>query len=323
MAVINLGDVVYPTNYLGTETGAQIKGEDYTLTPANGKNYVTLVPRAAPFFRKGMIIINAATGAELVEDRDYTLGWLYNNFSQQLYKGLYGCITFNNLSAPLAIKMSYSTLGAPFVLDGAAYAQIAANAANNPRSLFWEQIANPPATYPPVPHIHPADQTMDYQQYIDAMKVGQAVIINAIATYQQALSNHTGLIGNVHGATAADFLLGNVQNYAMAVASDVQGNSEQLYVSVAMAKRIYQYMFTGLPPVALDSAVLPELLTAKATTSLLTDLNSAGLLTAAEQTNVKEWQVYVGALIVKACKGTTTVITPPAKNDALGRLLGM
>lgn len=322
MAVINLGDVVYPFNPLATEPGAQIRGEDYTLTPANGKNYVTIVPRGAPFFRLNTVIKNAATGAVLVEDRDYTFGYMYNQFSQLLYKGVYGCITFHNLSAPLSIKLDYATLGAPFVLSGAKYVQLVANIANNPREIFWDQIANPPATYPPIPHVHAASATLDYQQYIDAMKIGQNVIINAIATYQQQLANHSNLKGNTHQATAADFLLGNLKNYGMATTTDLPGNNNQLYVSLMMAKKLYAYMFTGLPTVALDSAVISELLSAKATTIILSDLFDAGLLDAGEQTNFKQWQTYVGALIVKACKGTTNIITVPARNAVFARLLG-
>lgn len=322
MAAINLGDVVYPFNPLATETGAQIKGEDYTLTPANGKNYVTIIPRAAPFFRQNVVIKNAATGAVLVEDRDYTFGYMYNQFSQLLYKGLYGCITFHNLSAPLGIKMDYATLGTPFVLNGAAYAQLVANVVNNPREIFWEQIANPPATYPPLPHIHPGSETVDYQQYIDTMKVGQNVVINAIAQYMASLTDHKNQKGNIHGLTVGDLVLEKVKNYPMAAVADIPGNNDQIYVSLLMAKKVYQYMFTGLPQVALNSAVITELLPAKATTTILGDLYGAGIMTADEQTNFKQWQSYVGALIVKACAGTTTVITPPARNGIFTRLLG-
>jgi hypothetical protein len=321
MAAINLGDVVYPFNPLGNETGAQIKGEDYTLTPANGKNYVTIIPRAAPFFRQGIKIINAATNKELVEDRDYTVGYMYNQFSQLLYKGLYGCITFQNLSAPINVKIDYATLGSPFVLSGAAYAQLVANIVNNPREIFWEQIVNPPSEYPPIPHIHPADQTVDYLQYIDAMKIGLNQTINAIAQYLSNLNDHKGL-KNAHQVDAAAVLLEKVKNYPMAATADIPGNNDQVYVSLLMAKKIYQYMFTGLPQVALDSAVIGELLTAKATTTILADLFNAGLMNSDEQTNFKQWQNYVGALIVKACKGTTDVITAPARNGIFTRLLG-
>lgn len=322
MAAINLGDVVYPFNPLAKETGAQIKGEDYSLTPANGKNYVTIIPRAAPFFRQGVVIKNAATGATLVEDRDYTFGYMYNQFSQLLYKGLYGCITFHNLSAPLAVKIDYATLGTPFVLNGAAYAQLVANIVNNPREIFWEQIVNPPTEYPPLPHIHPASETIDYQQYIDAMKVGQNLILNAVSQYMGSLDDHRNQKGNVHGLTTADLILEKIKNYPMATNADIAGNNDQVYVSLLMAKKIYQYMFTGLPLAALDSAVIGELLTARATTQLLGDLYDAGLMNSDEQANFKLWQQYVGALIVKACAGTATVVTAPARNGIFSRLLG-
>jgi len=326
MAAINLGDVVYPFNPLANIAGARITGEDYNLTPANGKNYVTIIPRAAPFFRLDsvgpVVITNVATGKVLVEDRDYTFGYQYNQFSQLLYKGLYGCITFHNLSAPLAIKLDYSTLGYPFVLSGVAYAQLVANITNNPREIFWEQIANPPTEYPPLPHIQAASTTLDYQQYIDAMKTGQNVVINAIATYMAAQTAHANLKGNAHNITLADLVMEKVKNYPMAAVADIPGNNDQVYISLLMAKKVYQYMFTGLPLVALDSAVLPELLATKATLAILNDLSDANLMVAAETSNLGEWRVYLGALIVKACKGTTTVITPPTRNGIFARLLG-
>lgn len=322
MAVINGKDISYNFNPLGTDPTCIIRDELHTLTPENGKDYVVIVPRCGPFFRASVVAVNNSTGSVLTENSGYTVGNLLNEMSQQTYKGLFGTLVFTKLTAPIQVRLQYSTLGGDFVLNDTAYATAVVNILSNPRSIFWEQVVNTPATYPPINHAHIADDTLNYQGYLDAFTVALSRFQNQLEIYLRTSTDHIDANGNVHHMTAADLLLQNVPNYIMAAMADVTGNGTDRFMSVATTKAVYMYMFGGLSVPALSSAVIGEVQVAKSTVELLKVFEDAGQLSTAEIANAKEWKVYLANLYIKAFRGTTTVLTAPTRNGVYSRLLG-
>ncbi|QZA70800.1 hypothetical protein AH06_16 [Erwinia phage AH06] len=320
---ITVDDVVYPFNPLNTVAGAKGIVESHTLTPANGVNYVTFIPRAAPFFRRTMVLKNKANNQVLVEGQHYTLGYFFSPFTQLVYKGVYGCITVNELDAPIEVEITYDTIGGDFVLDATGYAELAANIVNNPRELDWSQIADTPDTYPPIDHTHPADQTLNYMDYVEQLQAMQALTVSAITGYVQALNTHIDTEGNAHNAKPIDFGLGNVMNWAPAVSADIPSGGATLYASLAIVKQTFQYLFGGATVPALNSAIIDDYINAESVCKTLNVLNEASLLTTDEVTNLNLWKVYRAQMLIKASTGTTTVLTPPDTNAAFARLLGV
>lgn len=323
MPNVDLKSLVYPFNPYGTDPAAVVRNEEHTLTPVNGQNYVTIVPRCAPFFRTTMKIINTTTNKELVENRDYTVGYLFNELSQKTYKGLYGCITFTNLSGPTNIKLTeYSTIGYNFVLNDTDYAKVIANLVSNPRVIFWEQIVDTPKEYPPIDHTHPADETLNYQGYIDQMGVAATNIMNAIDSYLKVATDHIDARGNVHGLTLDTLGLSHVRNFPIAEVADIPSWAANKYASLAIVRAGFMNLFAGLPPNVLDSSVSGEVMEAKSTVELLNSLNEAGLMIDSEKANLAEWRTYLGSLLVKAFNQATTPVSKPARNGIFARLLG-
>lgn len=319
---ISVEEVVYPFNPLNSVTGAQGIVENHTLTPANGVNYVTIIPRAAPFFRRTLKIINVATNQELVENQHYTLAYFFAPFTSLVYKGIYGGITFNELDAPIEVQITYDTLGGDFVLNSTKYAELAANLVNNPRELDWSQIADTPATYPPIDHQHPADQTLNYMDYVEQLQAIQALINSAINGYVNALNTHIDTKGNAHGLTADMIGLGNVPNWKAAVADDIPGQGSTLLASLDIVKQTFSYMYAGMTLKALKSGSVNDVISSASIVQQLNVLNDAALLTSDEQANLTQWKAYRAQMLIKASTGSTTTLTPPATNGAFARLLG-
>lgn len=319
---ISVDEVVYPYNPLNNVAGAQGIVENHTLTPANGVNYVTIIPRAAPFFRRTLKIINVATNQPLVLDQHYTLGYFFAPFTALTYKGLYGCITFNELDAPIEVQITYDTLGGDFVLNATKYAELAANLVNNPRELDWSQIADTPETYPPIDHTHAADETLNYLDYVEQLQGLQAVISSAINGYVNALNTHIDTEGNAHNMTKLQFGIGNVPNWAAAVVDDIPGEGSTLLASLAIVKQTFTYMYSGATVNALKSEAIADVISSATVVQQLDILNDASLLTSDEISNLALWKAYRAQMLIKASTGATTEITPPATNTAFARLLG-
>jgi hypothetical protein len=319
---ISVEDVVYPFNPLNTVVGAQGIVERHTLTPANGVNYVTIIPRAAPFFRRTMKIVNTANNQTLVENQNYTFGYFFAPFTQLTYKGIYGGITFNELDAPIEVEITYDTLGGDFVLNATKYAELAANIVDNPRELDWSQIADTPETYPPIDHTHAADTTLNYMDYVEQLQAMQALINSAINGYVNALNTHIDTGGNAHNMTKLQFGVDKVPNWPAAVVDDIPGQGSELLMSLALVKQTFSYMYSGATVKALKSDVISDVISSASVVQQLNILNEASLLTTDEQSNLTQWKVYRAQMLIKASTGSTTAITPPSTNTAFARLLG-
>lgn len=322
MAVINGSNISYPFNPYGTDAACIIRNELHTLTPENGKDYVVVVPRCGPFFRSTVVAANVSTGASLTENSGYTVGNLFNELSQQTNKGLFGTLVFTKVTAPIQVRLQYATLGGDFVLNDTEYASAVVNIMTNPRSIFWEQLVGTPSTYPPIDHTHIADDTLNYQGYLDAFTVALAQFKNQLDVYLGTTTDHIDAEGNVHKLSKADLLLQNVPNYPAATLSDIPSNAADRLMTLTTSKALYMYLFGGLTGSALSSAVVGEVQTTKSVVELLSVFETAGLMTTAELLNAKEWKVYLANLYIKAFNGTATTITAPAKNGVYSRLLG-
>lgn len=244
MAAAKVKNLVYPFNPNASDEKSYIKGEEHTITPANGKNYGIIIPRCAPFFRGAsndkfkLVVRNAETNKELVENKDYTLGYMYLGFSTLVYKGLYGCITFIGLSKPIRIKLDYATIGWNFVLDDKTYAETVARIMDNPRVISWEQVVDVPTEFPPIPHTHVATDTTDYAVYIQQMKLLQDVIVTAIGGYNDILKEHINATGDVHKLDKKAVSLDKLPNYQVGEAGQIETGGDKALATMELARKI-------------------------------------------------------------------------------------
>lgn len=240
MATANPVNLTYPFNPNGSLKESVVKDEIQTVTPINGTNYGVFVPRCAPFFRRDFKLFNADTGEELKEHINYTFGVMYLSFSAQVYKGVYGAVTLIGINKPTRVRLQYPTVGWKFVMDDKKYAETVARIIDNPRVITWEQVADVPTEFPPIPHTHVSTESTDYQEFLEAQKAIQGVIITALTQYNQTLLDHINKKGDVHDFDKSAKQLDRVPNNPLGNTSQVVGGGDTNIATMQLARLIAQ-----------------------------------------------------------------------------------
>lgn len=240
-----MSDISYPFNPWGDLEDAHVSGEVQTLTPAQGKNYVTIYPRAAPFHSLSMKIKVKGQNSYLIKGQDWIPSNFYNGFTRNFKVGIFGSITFLNVDAPKDVELEYDTVGGEFVLDDQAYATLVANLLTNDRYIDWSQIVDAPTEYPPAPHAHPAGDTYNYSDFIEVMTGIWQATSGGTDDLVKALQDHIDAEGTAaHPYTKDDVGLGNVDNFATATPDDLKG-SGQLFMTLDMVKTLMRQVANG------------------------------------------------------------------------------
>lgn len=240
MATANPINLKYPFNPNGSLKESVVKDEIQTVTPINGTNYGVFVPRCAPFFRREFKLFNADTGEELKEHINYTFGVMYLSFSAQVYKGVYGAVTLIGINKPTRVRLEYPTVGWNFVMDDKKYAETVARIMDNPRVITWEQVADVPTEFPPIPHLHISTESTDYQEFLEAQKAIQSVIATSLTQYSKTLLDHINKKGDVHDFDKAAKQLDRVPNNALGNTSQVVGGGDSNLATMQLARLIAQ-----------------------------------------------------------------------------------
>lgn len=235
----------YSWNPFQDITTCDIKGE---LLTSQGGDRVILIPRAAPFFTKNLVLTNTATGKVLVEGKDYVFIYMFEDFIKSKSALVFGGIVLIGNTGISNYSLDYSTIGGPFVLDDNAYASALANIQNTPRIADWRDVTNLPIDgFPADPHDHPMSQTLNYGDMILSLKSLAAAMNNELnnPTVQTQLALHAKeSLAQAHGGgTPADVGLDQVRNDPYAQSSDLKGNSTELSMNLGITKLLFSQMF--------------------------------------------------------------------------------
>lgn len=154
---INKKDVQYPLDEHGTNPINYVKDEVYTVANTRYMDSNIIVPEAAPFFAKDIIVKykknNSSAIVTLKENIDFTLELLYKGATRAVGQPIYGCIMLNDLELGGVLWVSYRTLGGDQITDRKHVLEKLIEYNRNPRELLWEYVTNTPNLYPPAPHI--------------------------------------------------------------------------------------------------------------------------------------------------------------------------
>ncbi len=219
----------YPFNPTGTL--AQAPAENHTVVAAVGTNMSFIVPRAAPYFRSsikirnitGLAPANHATAPLLVEGVDYIVTHRFEEACLGTGKQIYGSISFLNRNFAGQVRIDpYQTLGGNWVYDDYSYVETLTNSLYAIRTVQWTQIVQYPVAFPPIVHDHEMDDLMGMSQVVTAIE-NLITAINTsganIASVSALLNQHLSSAGT---HTKAQVGLGNVDNFALATAGQVQ-----------------------------------------------------------------------------------------------------
>lgn len=216
---------LYSYDPVGTSPANKILDELHNVAPPNNPNNANfIVPRAAPFFKNGLIVRTGAAvnSPQLVEGTDYILTHPFIEASVVLNKLLYGSIMFLDRQYSGDVYLTYQTIGAGYTLDDYGIVESLTNSLYNIRLVSWTQIEGLPLSYPGMPHTHNnyadmvglSEVVNQLTQLVTAVQASGGNLNSLITSFQQHIS---GQISH----TKAQIGLANVPNYPVAEYDDL------------------------------------------------------------------------------------------------------
>lgn len=242
-------DTVFPYEFDPYQENSSnvILSEDHTITAANGTDFNFIVPRYAPFFRRGFVCRNTTTGVTLRPNIDYFFGF---RFDQITVSGsqlpVYGAIVFNDKSLSANIQIDYSTLGGEFCLDENAILQLMANKSQDPRSLQWGAVVDLPTEFPPIAHRHSDSDITGFSEVISAIYGVSDGVSAGNVKAMQALMEHIADHANPHHITLADLGIDDLGNLIPATKEQAEGGTDNTYYMTSL-RTSQQFQAVFLP----------------------------------------------------------------------------
>ena len=163
----------YPFDRTGAAVTNRVQ-EIYELTDENRNEFNYIIPRFAPFFADSIIIekLDTEDGNPLLlkKNQDYYLGGHFGEIRPFVGQArVESLVIFDDRRITGRYRVTYQTLGGPFVLDATGYAEQIANYLVNPFQTTWGEIVGKPIEYPPVPHGHDANELMGIIDVVNAI----------------------------------------------------------------------------------------------------------------------------------------------------------
>lgn len=172
---------MYDFDETGSNPANLIQNEVATLTEVNGITYRIAIPNFAPFYTTNLVV--KYNNTILQEGVDYVLVFPYIAASRSIGIMVYGGISFNFTYPNGTIKLSYQTIGNPWIGDSAYAYQVLAEKAYNARVTSWDILTNVQQTFPPVNHDQMLDYVFDYGDLIDKISEISDAITEAAQSY--------------------------------------------------------------------------------------------------------------------------------------------
>lgn len=171
---INVGKMLqYPFDRTGANPNNRVQ-EIYELTDENRNEFNYIIPRFSPFFADSIIVerLDTEDGNPLLlkKNQDYHLGGHFGEIRPFVGQArVESLVVFDDRRITGRYRVTYQTLGGPFVLDATGYAEQIANYLVNPFQTTWGEIVGKPIEYPPIPHGHDADELMGIVDVVNAI----------------------------------------------------------------------------------------------------------------------------------------------------------
>lgn len=216
-----------PTGLLATNKVV----ETQSITPPNGFDYYFIIPAAAPFFAAGFKIYHIDSQRYLELGVDYHLTHRFHSASKLTSKSIYGSISFLDKGIAGSVRLEYQTVGDKWVLSTNKITQLLENLIVNPRIIYWEQVSEYPAAFPPIDHIWDVANLKGMEDVVDAVDR----ITNAVLSsdgLQTVSELHINNYNNPHQTNKNQIGLGLVQNFAIASESQARiGLATDVYMT--------------------------------------------------------------------------------------------
>lgn len=149
-------------DWTGEDPAFKIENELQSISSVGNNEYHIIIPTQSPFFWESLIVqhFNAGNWNTLVSGVDFTPGHLFTQATRQTTNPIYGSYVLTNKALTGAIRHTYQFLGGSWSLDIDKINEILSNKVINPRRTTWEQVADYPEQFPPIPHVHIDEEDM-------------------------------------------------------------------------------------------------------------------------------------------------------------------
>lgn len=234
-------NLTFNWNPFQTIINNRIKGEVIKTSKENNRR--EFLVRRAPFFSRNFVLRKKGVNTPLVLGRDYVFAHPFSKFALEFNRNAYGSVVLLKPFTNEELEVDYDTIGGPFVLDQAAFIELATGILVNPREANWDDLVNVPTEWPPEPHEHPADQTYDYTEMMVALN-SLVLSIQTDPTKTEALDlikrHMKDSLDKAHKSDKETVGLGKVDNFETATVNDLLGGSGKMFVTVEVLKEAFR-----------------------------------------------------------------------------------
>lgn len=208
--------------------------EQQTIQSNGAFDYFYIIPKAAPFYQSGLKLKLYPGGRDLIEGKDYALGFHFMEASHTIGLPIYGSITFYDHTLEGIIDMQYQTLGGTWTLDEARIMEIIENEIRNPRITSWETVTELPERFPVVNHSFDIDDFVGMKEVETSLEgIKEAIEQSG----EGGIADHIGNKSNPHEVTKTQVGLGLVDNYPTAALAEAQaGILNNRFMTPSMTK---------------------------------------------------------------------------------------
>lgn len=224
----------YPFDPDGIATTNKVH-EQQTIQSNGAFDYFYIIPKAAPFFQGESLKLKLYPGGrDLIEGKDYALGFHFMEASHTIGLPIYGAITFYDHTLQGIIDLEYQTLGGTWTLDEAKIMEIIGNEIRNPRITSWETVTELPQRFPVVNHSFDIDDFVGMKEVETSLEgIKEAIEQSG----EGGIADHISNKSNPHEVTKTQVGLGLVDNYPTAALAEAQaGLLNNRFMTPAMTK---------------------------------------------------------------------------------------
>lgn len=216
-----MANIGYALDILGTNPNNKVS-ETRTLTKKAIDGRAFVIPKAAPFFAEGVVVVS--NGVRLIENKDYHLILVSEELSHTTERKVVGGILFNTLAVNTQVSFDVQTIGGDFNLPVGNTAENLARLIRNPTFTTWSQLVGTPAGLPTHSHIHDWGSTVGwegfiakFEQLINVLLISAGTGGGSDSAFLVALQNH---LKSTTAHTPAAVGLGNLSNFTLAQDAD-------------------------------------------------------------------------------------------------------
>lgn len=216
-----MANIGYALDILGTNPNNKVS-ETRTLTKKAIDGRAFVIPKAAPFFAEGVVVVS--NGVRLIENKDYHLILVSEELSHTTERKVVGGILFNTLAVNTQVSFDVQTIGGDFNLPLGNTVENLARLIRNPTFTTWSQLVGTPSGLPTHSHVHDWGSTIGWEGFIAKFEQLINVLLmsggqggGSDSTFLMALQNH---IKSTTAHTPAAVGLGNLSNFQLAQDAD-------------------------------------------------------------------------------------------------------